>query len=615
MAKRHAELDAAPPAKRRGRGRRAAHTAPTFLTLSDECLLLVLSHLGAHDLAHAQQVCTRLADLARHGRLWRHCLLRDFLTQRVDAPKLPIAPLEPLLTRTDAARALARLPARYHRAARGDLVQPDWQRLYVLWHNWHRGRIRVAALAQDAPRPSSPPLCAPGGTADAAPASIPPLPAGPDAPDAAADTLVQASVNLVFTARRTHGVSCTPTDAASVAAAMPPLSIYLADTPRASQRHLPLAVVQPTALAERIADAAQHDTALAHHLATHGVVLTEMRVDDAAEEAWSVRLALCLAPGILAVLRIAVGAAPAVHVEHVWFETGPARRHPVRQAALCGPTLVTCTDDFRLHIWRLAPAPTLVRALRSYSTRWPACLTLRRVHPTLDRIAVASVAPARGATARVVLQTFDAHDAHGTTSVTSRVAHAHAPCVAGGAVTSVMYDAPYLVLGTTANLLDVYRVEEPSAPAPGAGARVGRAASATPAGAPLRVVHCRTLYGHTSRVCSVALRNGRCVSGASDGSVRVWSMGAAPGEHVATLHGHVPDADDRGTLRALLPHAPRRGAPTLAELARELPHTPAATPGVVRHVSTAFDTILCVTAGCRAAARADEQVQVWHFAS
>ena len=69
MAKRHAELDAAPPAKRRGRGRRAAHTAPTFLTLSDECLLLVLSHLGAHDLAHAQQVCTRLADLARHGGL------------------------------------------------------------------------------------------------------------------------------------------------------------------------------------------------------------------------------------------------------------------------------------------------------------------------------------------------------------------------------------------------------------------------------------------------------------------------------------------------------------------------------------------------------------------
>ena len=73
--------------------------------------------------------------------------------------------------------------------------------------------------------------------------------------------------------------------------------------------------------------------------------------------------------------------------------------------------------------------------------------------------------------------------------------------------------------------------------------------------------------------------------------------------------------EDHGLTSRLLPHAPRRGAPTLAELARELPHTPAATPGVIRHVSTAFDTILCVTGGCRAAARAEEQVQVWHFAS
>ncbi|WFC93623.1 hypothetical protein MBRA1_000244 [Malassezia brasiliensis] len=610
MAKRHAALDAAPPAKRRERGRRAAPTAPILLMLSDECLLLVLSHLDAQDLARAQQVCTRLADLARHGRLWRHCLLRDFLTQRIDAPKLPIAPLEPLLARTNTARALARLPARYHRMARGDFVQPDWQRLYVLWHNWHSGRIRVAALTHDTTWPSPPPHAPATGTA---PASIPTSLPGPDASDATADTLVQASINLVFTARRTHDVRCVPTDAASVAAALPPLSVYLADTPHASQRRLPLAVVQPAALAERIAAEAHKDAALASHLAAHGLVLTEMRVDDAAEEAWSVRLCLCLAPGILAVLRIAVGATLALHAEHVWFEHGPVRLRPVRQAALCGPTLVTCTDDFRLHIWRVASTPTLVRALRSTSTRWPACLTLRRVDFALDRITIASVAPVRGDSARVVLQTFDVHDAHGATSVTSRVAHAQAPCVAGGAVTSVIYDAPYLVLGTAANVLDVYRVTEPSAAA--AGACVGRAASATPPGAPLRIVHCRTLYGHTSRISSVALRNGRCVSGASDGSVRVWSMGAAPGEHVATLHGHVPDADDRGTLRALLPHAPRRGVPTLAELARELPHMPAATPGVIRHVSTAFDTILCVTAGCRAAARAEEQVQVWHFAS
>lgn len=42
----------------------------------------------------------------------------------------------------------------------------------------------------------------------------------------------------------------------------------------------------------------------------------------------------------------------------------------------------------------------------------------------------------------------------------------------------------------------------------------------------LRIVHRRTLFGHTARVASVAIEEGgRCVSGGDDGTVKVWQLG------------------------------------------------------------------------------------------
>ncbi|WFD02853.1 hypothetical protein MOBT1_001540 [Malassezia obtusa] len=640
MAKRRAS-SSMPRGKRAALAGRLAHAPRSLLELSDECLLLILSHLEASELARVELVCTRLARLSREGHVWKQCFVRDFVAQRAAEPMLPAYVFEPLFSSSEQSRALARLPAKYRVERRGAHAQPDWRRLYLAWRNWHRGRIQVSALGQSEPRPLDAAKCRPDAPHEACEAPTPaPRRGAPDTQPGAwpqtdtpygvplahdthssrgapeIDTLVQASANLIFTARRTHPAPCASDDAPSLASAMPPLYIYLADTPSPSERHRPLAVLTLLEVARRVSDEAQRDVALARYLCEHGTELTDMRLDQEAD-AWAVRLCLCFRPGILVILSVAVRAALEVRVDHVVFVPGAARARPVRQSAFSGELLVTCTDDFRLQLWHIGARATLVRALRSASSRWPACLALRPLAlrgPPAYQVTVTYATPRRGGESTVTLQELRVQLAGDGATVTSRVAHAATPTASGAAVTSVMYDDPYIVVGTSANVLDVYRVEHAASDL--GAAPCGRALSATPRANALRIVHCRTLHGHTSRVCSVALSDGRCVSGASDGSVRIWSMRPAPGEHVATLHGHVPTHDDRGVLLSLLPYAPLRPASTLAELARELRRSPGAgTHGVIRHVSAAFDKILCVTAGCRDAARIDEQVQVWHFAS
>lgn len=556
-----------------------------IIDLSDECLLHILSFLDAKDVARAEGACARFARLGRASAVWRECFVREFVMKR---GSLPLgAAIEPLLAH-DASRkgrALATLPQRYQ-LGRGAVpsVQPDWRRLYLAWRNWHLGRVRVAALG-DVPAPRNEGL-----------------------PDThASDTLVQASPNLVFTAPRTGARALPDVTPDALVAALPYVSVFLADAP-SSERHLPLARLQPYALAEAIADAAQRDAALLAFLQKHGLALTEMRLEQTAE-AWSVRLCLCFQPGVLAVLSVAVRTALEVHLDHVLLVHGAARWRPIRQAAFARQVLVTCTDDFRLQIWHVPPSgpPAMLRALRSSSSRWPASVALRPLASSAYQLSITYATPVRGAWT-VTLQELLLRLTPAGLEVGSRVAHASAHANVHGrlpTITSISYDDPYIVIGTDTNVLDVYEVSH----AGHAAVAAGRAASATPRPMhALGIRHLRTLYGHTSRVCSVALSDGRCVSGASDGSVRVWSMRQPPGEHVATLHGHVPTPDDRGLLVPLLPYAPSTRATTLAELAREPMHA----YGVIKHVSAAFDHILCITAG---RVRPAEQVQIWHFAS
>lgn len=83
-----------------------------------------------------------------------------------------------------------------------------------------------------------------------------------------------------------------------------------------------------------------------------------------------------------------------------------------------------------------------------------------------------------------------------------------------GLVTGIEYDAPYIVTSRSDNTIQVYQILPSSDAAPPSR---------------LRVVHSRTLFGHMCAVNSVAIVGGKCVSGAADGSVKVWDLDESPG--------------------------------------------------------------------------------------
>ncbi|KAJ9475313.1 hypothetical protein PHBOTO_005375 [Pseudozyma hubeiensis] len=99
--------------------------------------------------------------------------------------------------------------------------------------------------------------------------------------------------------------------------------------------------------------------------------------------------------------------------------------------------------------------------------------------------------------------------------------------------TSLTYDDPFVVLGASDNLVEVYELVgattfvRTDTNDGQAHTSACRSATATPASQrqALRLVHRRSLHGHTGSVHSVALEDGRCVSGGADGSVMVWSLG------------------------------------------------------------------------------------------
>lgn len=129
-------------------------------------------------------------------------------------------------------------------------------------------------------------------------------------------------------------------------------------------------------------------------------------------------------------------------------------------------------------------------------------------------------------------------------------------------VTALEYSAPFLVASRNHNTIDVFevgRAGEPGEPAADPASRQGKSTFARRAGSTLTphpppapssqalppgplarphrlatpalsLTHLRTLFGHTGSVNSVALLDGKCVSGGADGQVKVWDLhGLTPG--------------------------------------------------------------------------------------
>ncbi|KAJ1596653.1 hypothetical protein NDA14_003013 [Ustilago hordei] len=241
--------------------------------------------------------------------------------------------------------------------------------------------------------------------------------------------------------------------------------------------------------------------------------------------------------------------------------------------------------------------------------------------------------------------------------------------------TSLTYDDPFVVVGASDNLLEVYEllgattyVRRDLDCTPTSSHRSATATPVSPRDS-LRLVHRRSLHGHTGSVHSVALEDGRCVSASADGSIMVWSLGDRSNEteSVASMMPFAPQthADLSGTTGARsasstiaqeqddeeaakhMTHVLTLRTPVEFDSADGRIHTSQATSrngrplgpslgqlvrsrvldrqarGVIRWVSTAFDKIVSIVAYTDAHARsslsivdpqyAREQVQVWSF--
>ncbi|EPQ27949.1 uncharacterized protein PFL1_04276 [Pseudozyma flocculosa PF-1] len=136
------------------------------------------------------------------------------------------------------------------------------------------------------------------------------------------------------------------------------------------------------------------------------------------------------------------------------------------------------------------------------------------------------------------------------------------PAPAANRFTSISYDDPFVVLGAADNLLEVFELVgatthvredalddddgDGGGAAPLPRARRPATATSTSTRGTLALIHRSVLHGHTGSVLSVALEDGRCVSGSSDGSVMVWSLGER--------------FDDADSIASVLLRRTRRGA-------------------------------------------------------
>lgn len=180
-------------------------------------------------------------------------------------------------------------------------------------------------------------------------------------------------------------------------------------------------------------------------------------------------------------------------------------------------------------------------------------------------------------------------------------------------VKSISYDEPYLVIGSDDNLLDVYEVC-------GAFADSLDSEAGPNLSVPLTLIHRRVLYGHMGSVLSVAIQDGRCVSGSSDGSILVWSLArngskdgnpSCPveedlmGRPVVTLRcpssstspakqtASSPSDDEPSSLRNLLPRMQNSETSSSTPFAASVDNM-SPRPGIIKWVSTAFDKVLSV---------------------
>lgn len=545
----------------------------------------------------------------------------------------------------------------------------DWLSLFRITSNWHGGQFVPRSLhppttpEKQSPQRASSSRQTPLVTARSA-ARIPSRPR----------TLVDSSSRFIFTTAGSRDGNEDEEDGCSGVLVFS-VENDVTDS-REPQRQEALASFRSPSLARRLSLSKKR---------ADGIVVTAIAVDRAAVSGSSVRLVVTYSTGQASLVRFQPQSRISF-VEEAFFDVsriGAGAPDEIVSASFHWPLLVTCTAKFLVRIWSFRSSShdhvdvSRCEEMTTYSCHWPASFRLEPVATPSDATAKASyrlsiafstpVYPIGWSVGfqEVLLRPSSSSSGHYSTS--SRSAMAKRPHVVTridspskvrdprgskslpmprarridseqlGRPTGLSYEAPFVVVGSSDNGISVFRVVDDDSK--------------------LTVEHLTSLQGHTGKVYSVSLNEGRCVTGGSDGSVRVWKLGDEQAA-LADAAGISIDASWRpgmGSLVTLrspglrslgttssstlastsLSPRPHHRAKTLADILSEIrssTHSDSRGPdadkqAIIRWVASAFDRIVSVTsartlsssstssASCRGESHEadEEQVQVWSF--
>lgn len=522
----------------------------------------------------------------------------------------------------------------------------DWYMMYKVSHNWQTGNFSSQKLStaksttsntlQSVDKPSS--LSQDGVS-------------GPDIPN----TIIVMSGDLIFTASR---VSYQQEMSSCV-------SVF-------STAHLHRNAGQDSKL---------HPEALAEaQFSCKKSSITCLAIDRAPlRKANIVRLAVTHVDGSISLLKYCKTTKQFARE----FTCNDALEH-VALAAFCFPLLATSTLDFKIRVYRVNFQTSRLHLLEehhSFSCHWPACLHLEPLdsekgegtfddHPSMIRLDIAFATPVypHGWTVAIQEMIFSGSSSISSRSAVARRSHVvtnfdtsaaskaikrsvgadrmgSRDAVKANRLTSMSYEDPFIVVGTRDNEVVCFQVDGTFCTSKAVEKSLSKSYNT------LNIDFIRTLYGHTGTVHSVSLNEGRCVTGGSDGSIRVWRLGdeeisvARATGLFSALDGRLRSSLGKAiTLQASNSRLPRKRKRSLeveenagfvpqtladilhdSKLNRPFAHT--SSTGAIRWVASAFDRIISVSStpsnnimssSCRNevdALKDDEQIQIWSFSS
>jgi hypothetical protein len=433
----------------------------------------------------------------------------------------------------------------------------------------------------------------------------------------------------------------------------------------------PILLVFPSSCRDDLSEVDRSQEALARYQAPaprhKQLRITSLAVDKGPMEGDGVRLFVSYSSGNSTLLYY--NTASNTFYDELHLEKGSS--DCIVSSAMHSNLLVTCTIDFRIRLYHInTDSPRLIEERRSYCCHWPASLRLEPIDSNAInsqyRLSIAYSSPVYpigwtvglqeiivGTGLSTISQSASARRSHVITRLDSPSKEDKRKVLTGlnpslqerrnqvGRLTSLSYEHPFIVVGTKDNNVVCFRV---------AGSIRSGSFSANRHGV-LELSHVCTFQGHTGTVHSVSLNEGRCVTGGSDGSVRVWRLGDEEAA-VAKAAGLLTTIDAslrRGlgkvvTIGASMTSGKRKrearesqhSVPlSLSDILREAQQSNGSTTiatsssAVVRLVTSAFDHIISVSAiktsarkvispnGCRAehsVEREEEQIQIWNFA-